>query len=149
MMARVVVAESVPGDRHAGVLQHVPAERVGVVRKPTAVGVDVEGAFRQHRNIEAQLLEGRYEKVSLRAVQLATLFQEPHSVGVEGRERGLLGQVRRGDVRLPASLSTSNRNGSGTTSQPRRNLVMPKYLEKLLMTKMSSPNASAVGAAGP
>ena len=50
--------------------------------------------------------------------------------------------------RLPASLSTSNTNGSGTTIQPSRKPVMPKYLEKLLMTNTSSPNSSAVGTAG-
>ena len=45
--------------------------------------------------------------------------------------------------RFCASFSMARTMFSGTTSQPRRQPVMLKYLEKLLITMMSSPSDSA------
>jgi hypothetical protein len=46
--------------------------------------------------------------------------------------------------RFCASFSTAGTSASGTTSQPRRQPVMLKYLEKLLTVMTSSPKASAL-----
>jgi hypothetical protein len=46
--------------------------------------------------------------------------------------------------RFCASFSMSRTCRSGATSHPSRQPVMLKYLEKLLMTKISSDSASAV-----
>ena len=41
--------------------------------------------------------------------------------------------------RFCASFSTGATSDSGSTSQPRRQPVMPKYFEKLLIDTTSSP----------
>ena len=51
--------------------------------------------------------------------------------------------------RFCASFSISRTYAGGATSQPMRQPVIWKYLEKLLMTKMSSPASNAVRACLP
>ena len=51
--------------------------------------------------------------------------------------------------RFCASFSTLRSSASGTTSQPRRQPVMPKYFEKLFTTTASASQASAVQVSAP
>ena len=54
MLFRLVGAEiDAGGDGDAGVFQQVPAELVAVVGEALAVRIDVEGAFRRDRDVEA------------------------------------------------------------------------------------------------
>ncbi|MNF00638.1 hypothetical protein D3C80_1995010 [compost metagenome] len=51
--------------------------------------------------------------------------------------------------RFCASFSRSATAPGGATSQPKRQPVMPKYLEKLFSTKASSSTSSTLGASIP
>src|SRR3569623_679765 len=90
-----MLAEITAGSNaNSGLLQERESERVTVVGEPSAAGVEIERATRTGRQLETQRVQIRQQLIEASRECASPFFQFRKRLGLESRERGLLGRRR-------------------------------------------------------
>ena len=105
MLVRAMPAEVDPRrDRHARFFQHVMAEAIAVGSQAAAAGIDIEGALRLHRDLEAEIAQGRQQIVALCLELRPVLLDDAQRLRREGGACGLLSDIGVRDVEVLRQL---------------------------------------------
>src|SRR3954451_22010319 len=101
MLPGAVLAEvQSGGDRHTGLFEQIPTELIAVGRESFTIGIDIEGAFRGNRYVEAEAAQVRKQEIALCAKCIAPLLQKRNRVGMKRSNRSLLCQIRGRDEQI-------------------------------------------------
>ncbi len=144
-------AEIQPGrECHVLGFQEMGAERLCVIGECADIGVQVERTLRLDFDAEAQLAQRggsrksrRWRNASRRCSKIAI------DSALKQASAACWAMLDALMYRFCASFSRSGTAAGGATSQPSRQPVMPKYLEKLFSTNALSSTCSTLGASRP
>src|SRR3569833_3547152 len=90
-----MLAEITAGSNaNSGLLQERERERVTVVGVPSAAGIEIERATRTDRQLETQRGQIRQQLIAASHEFASPFFQNSKRLGLESRERGILGRRR-------------------------------------------------------
>lgn len=129
--------------------QEVRTEGLRVLGECADVGIQIERALWLDGDVEAQCAQCRQQVIAALLELGAARFEDGDALGREAGQGRMLGDGRGADVEVLREFSNSGTAEGGAISQPRRQPVMPKYLEKLFSTNALSSTSSTLCASRP
>jgi|GEM_PF-5585506 len=130
-------------DSHAGLLEQTMGQLGAVIAQCGDIGIQIERPGGIAGDMKAEIAQRGQQIVPTPAERGAALLEDRlRGRGKAGQGR-VLRRCRGTDEKVLDDFSATGTQSVGTTIQPRRQPVMPKYLEKLLTTIASGACANA------